>query len=281
MRMRIGSDDEGERQAACRENIAAPSSRRSRIVLSPDALSDARADFLLLPGQSAQRLSATTTIRTTTASLPLVSCIMASRGRIFPATHAIDCYRRQTYPHRELVIATAAVDGLLAGYLDRLDDPSIRLIEVLGFETPGRLRNAAIASSRGDVIAVWDDDDLSSPDRIALQYHAMNDAGATACFLSRELLWWPSRRRLAVSSARIWENSMLVRRADLPAYREDGVPGEDTDVAIALRATSPLLLLDRPEAYVYVAHGKIYAARSISTCCSIARPYILPSPNMA
>ena len=49
---------------------------------------------------------------------------------------------------------------------------------------------------------------------------------------------------------------MLVRRADLPAYREDGAPGEDTDVAVALRATSTLLLLDRPDAYIYVAHGQ-------------------------
>lgn len=222
--------------------------------MTPAATDEGRSDFLLLPGQAAQTLPAST-LDAPIGSLPLVSCIMASRGRTFPAAHAIDCYRRQSYPRRELIIATAALDDCLGSYVRRLGDASIRLIEVPGFETPGRLRNTAITASRGDIVAVWDDDDLSCPDRIALQYRAMAGAGAAACFLARELLWWPARRRLAVSSARIWENSMLVRRADLPAYREDGGPGEDTDIAMALRAEKPLLLVDRPESYVYVSHG--------------------------
>jgi glycosyltransferase involved in cell wall biosynthesis len=215
---------------------------------------EVRSDYLLLPGRAAQKLRAAAR-HPSDASLPLISCVMASRGRVFPAAYSIDCYRRQSYPRRELVITTAALDDRLGSYVRQLGDPSIRVLEVPGFETPGRLRNAAISASRGDIMAVWDDDDLSCSHRIALQYRAMNNSGATACFLARELLWWPSRRRLAVSSTRMWENSMLVHRADLPRYREDGKPGEDTEIALALRASRPLLLVDRPEAYVYISHG--------------------------
>lgn len=218
-----------------------------------------RTEVLLLPGQpprvapspqaEAQRSA---TART---SLRLISCIMASRGRPFPARLAIDCFRRQTYPSKELVIATAATDGALGAYVRQLGDPAVRLIEVAGPDSPGRLRNAAIAQSNGAYIAVWDDDDLSCPDRLAIQEQAICDADVAACFLSRVLLWWPQHRRLAASSPRIWENTMIVRRAELPPYREDSLPGEDTDVAAALRAAQPLLLADQPEAYCYVAHG--------------------------
>jgi glycosyltransferase involved in cell wall biosynthesis len=227
---------------------------RKGTVLKTAATGSVRVDFLLLPGRPAQTLQAAD-VHSPSGSPPLVSCIMASRGRIFPAMHAIDCYRRQSHRRRELVIATAATDDALASYVRQLGDASIRLIVVAGLETPGRLRNAAIAASLGEIVAIWDDDDLSSPDRIAMQYAAMGSAGAAGCFLARVLLWWPARRKLSASSARIWENTMLVRRADLPAYREDGAPGEDTDVAQALRAETPLVLVDRPDAYVYVSHG--------------------------
>ena len=43
---------------------------------------------------------------------PLISCLMVSRGDVFPAQLAIHCYRKQTYPNRELVIVSA--NGLQA-----------------------------------------------------------------------------------------------------------------------------------------------------------------------
>ena len=48
---------------------------------------------------------------------------------------------------------------------------------------------------------------------------------------------------------------MLVQRDIMPPYPEQQPRGEDTVVAAHLRATRPILLVDAPEAYCYIAHG--------------------------
>jgi hypothetical protein len=211
-----------------------------------------RTNFLLLPDEEATPIVADAAA--IGADAPSITCVMASRGRLFPALYAIECFLRQTYPRRELLIATAAKDGLLARHVATITGHRVRLIEVTGPESASRLRNAAIAASHGELIAVWDDDDLSHPDRLAAQYRMMTSGGVAGCFLARVLLWWPARRRLAVSSARIWENTMLIRRSVMPPY-PDQPRGEDTAIVEALRAKQPLLLLDTPEAYCYTVHG--------------------------
>lgn len=183
-----------------------------------------------------------------------VSCIMATRGELQPAVHAIGCFRRQTYPARELVIACASPDSAVAQHVAALGDPAIRFVVAPGAGTVGALRNAAIAQATGTLACVWDDDDIAHPRRIAWQVASLAAAGARGCFLSRVLLWWPARRRIALSPRRIWENTMLAERAVLPPY-PDVVRGGDTILGKALRDAAPLVLIDRPQAYCYVAHG--------------------------
>jgi glycosyltransferase involved in cell wall biosynthesis len=217
-------------------------------------LGDDRPSLLLEPDAAARLI--TPASRPLPPRLPLISCIMASRGAPFPALQAVECFRRQSYPARELVIVTACADGLLADRIAALGDPSIRLIQAESPANVGALRNEGIAASGGDLLCVWDDDDLSHPDRLSIQYRSMRDAEARGCFLVRVLLWWPSRRRLAVSVPRIWENTMLVERDGCPLYPGDQPRGEDTVVAEALRRSHRLVLRDVPEAYCYIAHGQ-------------------------
>jgi len=217
-------------------------------------LGTGRPILLLEPGAAAREVAPAR--QAASAVYPVISCIMASRGRLFPALLAIACYRRQSYAPRELVIVTAARDGLLREAVARLADPSIRLIESAADANVGALRNIAIAASTGDLLSVWDDDDLSHADRLSLQYRSMRDADAMGCFLARVILWWPGREMLAVSCPRVWENTMLVERADFPPYPGSHARGEDTMVAEALRGSHRLILYDVPEAYCYVAHGE-------------------------
>lgn len=208
--------------------------------------------IILDPGAAARVLESP---RTEPVETRRISCIMASRGRLFPAAHAIHCFRRQTYEDRELVIATGARDGILRDYVAGLGDGRIRVIDT-GDLTPGALRNIAIAAATGDLLCVWDDDDLAHPQRLSVQAAQMAAAGARACFLARLLLWSPAEQRLAISGARIWENSMLGERRALLPYPEAIFPGEDTVVAEALRRSHRLVLADVPDAYCYVVHGQ-------------------------
>ena len=186
---------------------------------------------------------------------PLVSCLMVTRGRLFPARFAVDCFRAQRWAERELVLVCDAPGTAIEAYCRQLGDPRIRLVfPATPASSLGELRNLSLASARGDWICQWDDDDLYHSDRIALGMQGMLALQADAMFLQRWMLWAPGARRLGVSGAREWEGSMLARRAGVPPYPALA-RGEDTAVMHAMLGRGRVLLLDAPWAYTYVQTG--------------------------
>jgi glycosyltransferase involved in cell wall biosynthesis len=184
-----------------------------------------------------------------------VSALMVTRDRAALAACSIDCFRRQTWPHRELVIVDDGQDDALPSLVRALGDPRIRLLRLSSQGLPlGTLRNRAVAEARGELVCQWDDDDLFHPERIALQVAALEHLEADACVLERETLWWPHLGRVAWSAPRLWESSLLARKAVLPAYRALR-RGEDTPVMDALARDHSVAVLDEPRLQVYVIHG--------------------------
>lgn len=79
----------------------------------------------------------------------------------------------QTYPHLELLISCDD-----AGVLDEIrNDDLVRLILSGPHDSIGRKRNQLCREARGDVIAHWDDDDYSAPERIERQVDALCKSG--------------------------------------------------------------------------------------------------------
>lgn len=188
------------------------------------------------------------------SATPFISCIMATRGKAFPAKHAIECFRRQSYPERELVIVCASAGSEVEAMAGRIADPHIRFIHAPEAASVGALRNAAIAEARGELVCVWDDDDLSHSARLKWQLAGLVAAQCEACYLGRILLWQPHRKRIAVSAIRAWENTMLARKAILPAYTGEQT-GSDTILTEELIARHGVVTVDQPIGYCYVAHG--------------------------
>ncbi|HEX4197827.1 MAG TPA: hypothetical protein VHZ26_10325 [Caulobacteraceae bacterium] len=186
---------------------------------------------------------------------PLVSCLMVTTGERFSIGCALECYRRQLYENRELVIVT---------YGDRLDAVQ-RLVEASGVANAsvhaagrdlalGEMRNMALGRARGEILVQWDDDDLYDPLRISAAATLLSRSSASAALLRRMLIWWPDRELAAISASRSWEGSIAVWRAFAPVYpaldRE-----EDIHAVGFLARTSPLLGFDASLLYVHVAHG--------------------------
>lgn len=112
---------------------------------------------------------------------PLVSCVMpstAARAHLIP--HAIACFDRQTYPHKELVILT---DGPPLEIAVRRDPDIRHLYRELSFDTLGEKRNFLNSFARGALICHWDDDDHSAPHRLALQVATFLSGTAKVCGL--------------------------------------------------------------------------------------------------
>jgi Glycosyl transferase family 2 len=189
------------------------------------------------------------------AQRPLVSCLMVTRGRLFPARFAVDCFRSQTWAARELVLVCDAPGTPVEAYCRELGDPRIRVV------TParpagslGELRNLSLRAAHGDWICQWDDDDLYHPQRLELGMLLLQAMQADAVFLSRWMLWSPAARKVGVSGAREWEGSMLARRAAVPPY--PGLArGEDTAVMHQMLGRGRVALLDAPWLYTYVQTG--------------------------
>ena len=191
-----------------------------------------------------------------TRELPRISCLMVTRGRLALAQRAIRCFLAQTYTNRELVIVDDDTDDSLQADVEALRDPRIVYVrEPPGEASLGMLRNVSVRRASGAFVCQWDDDDISHPRRLERQFSAMDAAGAQACFLVQEYIWWPATRRLARSVRRVWEGTMLCANERMPAY-SDLRRGEDTPVADAILRDTRVAFLDEPELYTYVVHGE-------------------------
>ncbi|MGA7669174.1 MAG: glycosyltransferase [Nitrolancea sp.] len=110
------------------------------------------------------------------SNLPLVSCICLTYGR--PPDHkwlleeAIESFLRQTYPNKELIILNDCPQQELV-----CDAPGVRIVNApMRYPTLGDKDNAAIAVARGELIARWDDDDISLPSRLAFSVERLGAA---------------------------------------------------------------------------------------------------------
>jgi glycosyltransferase involved in cell wall biosynthesis len=168
---------------------------------------------------------------------------------------AVECFRRQTFAKRELVIVYGAYDRDTARYVESLQDPSIRAVRVTKRYRLGWLRNIAVENARGEYVAVWDDDDWSGPNRLQAQLRAIERSGKAACTLSKVILHNSVTQRSYLSHERTWEASLVARRKDLPNYDGSLSRFEDTPVVMELVERDQMTLLKRPDLYVYVYHG--------------------------
>ena len=110
------------------------------------------------------------------AARPLVSCVCATYNR--PPSHqhlleeAIESFLRQDYPNKELIILNDCPGQELV-----CDAPGVRVLNVPErFPSLGDKWNALVRLARGELIAPWDDDDISLPWRLSLSVERLGDA---------------------------------------------------------------------------------------------------------
>ena len=143
---------------------------------------------------------------------------MVTRGNPKLVRSSVASFRAQIWPNRELVVVSCSVTTELR---DILVEPNERLIEApLGLSL-GDLRNLSVASSQGEYLIVWDDDDLFDPNRISVMVQVLRHANVSAVFLNQLLIWWQERDLLALSGRRIW--NMGGQHAG-PAWSHPSIP---------------------------------------------------------
>jgi glycosyltransferase involved in cell wall biosynthesis len=189
------------------------------------------------------------------AILPLVSCLMVTRGDRRTIKYALECYRRQTYDNRELIVVVDRQNyDAVSAQVRAANIDGAAISAVSSDLTLGDCRNLSIAHARGEILIQWDDDDLYDPLRIAVAVSALAQGSPAAALLSRWLVWWPRRGLAAVSGRRLWEGSIALWREHALAY-PSMARGEDTFVTECIAKSCEIIEIDAPLLYVYVVNG--------------------------
>ena len=186
---------------------------------------------------------------------PLVSCLMATRGRPGLMQRAVACFLHQTYAPCELIVVHHAEDDDTPKYFDAIDNPRIKVFRAPANAKLGALRNLTVDKASGSYLATWDDDDWSAPRRVADQMRALENSAMVACVLSRVTVIDSTTDQVFISKRRHWEPTMLVRKDALPRYEHYLSFGEDRRVVERLRKFNAVAHIERPDLYYYVYHG--------------------------
>lgn len=170
---------------------------------------------------------------------------------------AVDCFLRQHHERRELIVLHEDTDTETRDFLAQLASPHIRSTVVPA--TPhlrlGTKRNLLVRAARGTYVANWDDDDWSSPERLAQQLRVVQESRLPACVIQFEVIFDELEQRAYLSAGNTWENSIFCERAVMPPYADLDV-AEDVPVVKQLIAARQLVSLASPHLYVYVYHGR-------------------------
>jgi hypothetical protein len=146
-------------------------------------------------------------------ALPIVFCMCLTADRQALTDRAVWSFLRQTRLACYLFILDTGVEPYIVPKLDAADYRKIIITRESSYrgKRVGALRNiAADMNSRADIIAHWDSDDWSHPERLTLQFEDMATTAATGF---SNMLFFDSRpeRRQA------WEYTYADRRRVLGA----------------------------------------------------------------
>lgn len=194
----------------------------------------------------------------------MISALIVTKADRAPRLLEALCdFAHQTYPDRELIVVAEDV-GTARGLVQDVGITSpFKVLQMPAGMLLGSVRNLSLEAATGDLVMCWDDDDRYHPARMAEQLKTLELSGADVCCLARVTLVCACGLKRA-SSMRLWENSMLARRAKL--LEIGGYPNlpihEDSEMFTALvRSSARVIGMDAPELYEYRYHGGNVCAR--------------------
>ena len=208
---------------------------------------------------------------------PLVSCICPTYNR--PPSHqhlieeAIESFLRQTYPNKELILLNDCGAQELV-----CDVPGVRVINVRDrFPSLGDKRNAGVLLSAGELVAPWDDDDISLPWRLSHSVKRLHDGD----YYNPFVYWFKDGNGLHLGGG-VGHNMSLFRRSAWETVR--GYPsltnGEDQAIQQKLRETVRFVSEEPPEEWPESERYYIYRW-AYHSCMFRADPTTAHTPKSA
>lgn len=202
--------------------------------------------------------------RIDTPALPLVSCVMPTRGRPQFVAQALHYFERQDYPNKQLIVVGDRVDDVPAALLQH---PLVKFVAAGSQRSVGYKRNLACETAQGEIVLHWDDDDWYAADRISRQLAPLLRREAEICGLTAEDYFDLARWSFWRCSLQLHQR-MYVRNVagGTLAFRRklwlDGVRYPDVSLAedaaflnLAIRGGARLQVMSGRELLIYLRHS--------------------------
>lgn len=100
---------------------------------------------------------------------PIVSVVIPTRGRPALVVRAVNSALAQTLAEIEVIVVIDGPDGATNEALSTIEDPRINVISLSYPAGGSEARNIGVRKSRGEFIALLDDDDEWSPSKLSQQ----------------------------------------------------------------------------------------------------------------
>jgi glycosyltransferase involved in cell wall biosynthesis len=203
-----------------------------------------------------------------------VSCLVVTKGRAKRIKLAVECYLRQTYSKKQLLILSQGerlANLQIASHLRSLGRDDIHFFEVPQILSLGELRNLSVELATGEIVCQWDDDDIYHPKRLDTQYNLLrSDSRNVACAYSqflkhfertREVYWcdWCGER---LATNRFLSGSVMFYKRIFGMfplfYPQSGYQSrveEDWNAMSKIASIGQIANATSGHEYVYVYHG--------------------------
>lgn len=188
---------------------------------------------------------------------PLISCLCITKNEEKLVNLSIDCFRKQIYPNKELIIVYEDNNSYIENIIKNNQDKNIKYFKIDSNpkKTLGELRNISIESSNGEYIAQWDDDDWHNPIRLWEQYYTLKKYNKNGSIL-RKWLVYDERNNLLYERERTdligWEGSLLFKKSEIKDLYQNLTRGEDT--GFVQKIENQIQPIFNPELYIYRVH---------------------------
>jgi len=151
----------------------------------------------------------------------LISCICPTYGRMTALGESLECFLRQDYRPRELVILNDAPVAITSVDDERLakvsegtwrgDGCTVRIYNEPLFSSLGLKYRRLLELARGDIIAHWEDDDLYLPSHLSGRVGALVARQAVKSDLAHVLAWQAGSWRYEGIQGNVFEAQMAYR----------------------------------------------------------------------
>lgn len=197
---------------------------------------------------------------------PLISCICVANGKPAFFDKAFECFEKQNYPNRELVVAYHKKDYHTHALIEEAihkDDFKLISVQYCSKDSWNDIMKHAVLKSTGYYFCNWNEEDWHHQSRLSYQYNSMQIVGERfqGSVLSQIWMHDYQNNQSYLSASAVWTETLLCKKDAVLenwAKREEEI--SPAKLIQSLSSKKMLFPIDKmPSLYIKAYHNEAIA----------------------